>query len=87
MSKVVLTDGREIPAKYCGAAQGYLWIELEEPTSVYDAAAMFADSTKLSTVIFRMESKDVTYEGYTKLQRVQIDQIEGHTEVTLQKAG
>lgn len=85
MSKVVLTDGTEIPATYCGAALGFLWVELEEPLSVYDASALFKDSEKLSTIIFRMESKDVTYEGYTDLTRVQIDPVEGHTEVTLKK--
>lgn len=85
MSKVVLTDGTEIPATYCGAAQGFLWIELEEPLSVYEAATLFKDSEKLSPIVFRMESKDITYEGYTELQRVQIDSVEGHTEVTLKR--
>lgn len=86
MNLLQLNDGTEIAVMSCGAAQGILWIRLADPLGVYDAATLFKDPEKLSRLTFLYGGDmETVHEGYTKLIRVNIDDYEGMTEVTLKR--
>ena len=86
MNILKLSDGREIPVTFCGAALGYLQIRLAEKTTVAEAAVLFDNPDAVRSLTFLYgDNQHAEYEGYTELQSVRIDPQDGACEVQLRR--
>lgn len=51
----------------CGAADGSLWITLDDGTTMAEAAVEFGAPENVKTIIFAFGQMEEWYEGYTRL--------------------
>lgn len=76
---VKLNDETEFQVRWCGAADGFLWIDGLD-ISLSDAAIIFSDPTKTSHIV---AYGTFEHDGYTKLVHLSI--YDGLTKVALRK--
>lgn len=79
--KIRLNDGSELEVKWCGAAEGILWIDGIKMELV-DAVTLFSDPTKTAVIVAPYE---IIHEGYTRLINISLSPIENDIKLALQK--
>lgn len=79
MRTITMADGTAYHCTRCGAADGFLWLDIEDyDGSIVDAAVLFSDAEKTKSIKHEWDGNDKEeYDGYTELVRV------GFTEKTL----
>lgn len=84
--KITLTNtGERHSVASCGAADGSLWLILDDGTDIATAAAEFGKPENVQTIIFRFGEMEEWHEGYTRLHAL-ISTAEG-LQVCMQKEG
>ena len=79
--KIRLNDNSELEVNWCGASEGFLWIDGIKMELV-DAVVLFSDPTKTSRIT---APDEILHEGYTKLINVSLSPIDGQIKLALQK--
>ena len=71
MRRVTLKNGEEHAVTFCGAADGYLWLQIADMESISEAVTAFEMPEATETITHDWDGNDrVIYEGYTVLDRV-----------------
>jgi len=78
--KIRLNDGDELDVSWCGASEGILWVDGLN-LSLADAATLFSDPAKTSTIIAPV---NIIHTGYTNLMHISIN-YDGLIKVALKK--
>lgn len=66
--KITLTaTGVRHSVASCGAADGSLWITLDDGTSIAAATEEFGSAENTTTILFEFGEMQEWYEGYTRL--------------------
>ncbi len=74
MRKIVLANGEQHEVVFCGAADGYLWLDITDIATPEEAERVFGDPRALDVIDHDWDGNDrVTYQGYTAL--IQADAI------------
>lgn len=63
----LLHTGKRHSVAGCGAADGSLWITLDDGTTMAEAAVEFGTSANVQTIIFAFGEMEEWHEGYTRL--------------------
>ena len=63
----LLNTGKRHSVASCGAADGKLWIELDDGTTMAEAAVEFGTAENVQTIIFAFGEMEEWHEGYTGL--------------------
>lgn len=71
MRRITLKNGEEHAVTFCGAADGYLWLQIADMESLSAAVTAFDRPEATETIAHDWDGNDrVIYEGYTVLDRV-----------------
>ena len=82
MRKIVLANGERHEVAFCGAADGYLWLDITDITTLEEAERAFSDPRALEAIDHDWDGNDrVTYQGYTAL--IQADAIPSGVRIVL----
>jgi len=84
MYKLVLADGMEIPVSMCGlSSAGYLTFRCPKSRlSFIEAAEIFSNVEKTSTITFVYGSMSTVYTGFTEINSIVTD---SNLTITLQR--
>ncbi len=63
----LLHTGKRHSVAGCGAADGSLWITLDDGTTMAEAAVEFGTPENVKTIIFAFGEMEEWHEGYTRL--------------------
>ena len=63
----LLHTGKRHSVASCGAADGALWIELDDGTTMAEAAMEFGTAANVQNIIFAFGDMEEWHEGYTRL--------------------
>lgn len=63
----LLHTGKRHSVAGCGAADGNLWITLDDGTTMAEAAVEFGTAANVQTIIFAFGEMEEWHEGYTGL--------------------
>lgn len=63
----LLHTGKRHSVAGCGAADGSLWITLDDGTTMAEAAVEFGTAENVQTIIFAFGKMEEWHEGYTRL--------------------
>ena len=82
MRKITLNDGTEFEGSNCGLASGVVWCYLEN-TTFHQALAAFDDPEKTAKIDFFYGEMVSSYEGYTKIIVITVEDSENRVNVAL----
>lgn len=84
--KITLTNtGKRHSVASCGAADGVLWVTLDDGTTMAEAAVEFGDPENTAEILFEFGEMQEWHKGYTGL-RMLISTPEG-LQVCLKRGG
>ena len=70
MRKVILNNGAEFEADWCGAANGALHVDVIGDQTIPELTAAFSDPEATAHIVFEYGEMADTFDGYTHLSRV-----------------
>lgn len=81
---LTLNDGTSLVVTYCGASDGYLWIDVYEK-QLFECAVLFSNPELTSHMVYRFGEMSQDYDNYTELS---VLMMKGdHVQVSLKRGG
>ena len=83
--KIVLNNGVEYGATWCGTSDGVLYAELVDAGTIPELAQVFDDAEATETIKSVSGNHTEEYRGFTNFLGVRKDRYNGYITITLQK--